>query len=73
MTTVRIKLGEGWEIQERKCVRIDCWYDRHCRHWVLYPVDAEGNQLDEAKYGFGKSEAMQMKKSMEEELIGKIY
>lgn len=56
-----------------EAVAIDCWYDPHYRHWVLYPVDADGNQLDEASYGFGKHEAMRMKKGMEQELIGKIY
>ena len=58
---------------ERECVAIDCWYDPHYRHWVLYPVDAEGNQLDEATYAFGKKEAQITKSDLETELIGKIY
>lgn len=72
MTTIRIKIGTI-EPVERECTAVECWYDPHYRHWVLYPVDAEGNQLDEARYGFGKKEAMQIKKDMEQELIGTIY
>lgn len=58
---------------ERECTAIACWYDPHYRHWVLYPVDAEGNQLDEACYGFGKKEAKSLKQAMEQELIGKMF
>lgn len=74
MASVRIKV-DSWDFApvERECTAVECWYDRHRRNWVLYPVDAEGNQLDEARYGFGKAEAMQMKKDMESELIGAIY
>lgn len=74
--TIRLKINGqeiGEEIIERECTGIECWYDPHYRHWVLYPVDAEGNQLDEASYGFGKKEATQMKKDMEAELIGKKF
>ena len=77
METIRIKIRATGsylpEVEERECTAIDCWYDPHYRHWVLYPVDAEGNQLDEASYGFGKKEAKQMKKDMESELIGRKY
>lgn len=58
---------------ERECVSVECWYDPHYRHWVLYPVDAEGNQLDEATYDFGKANALRTKAQMETELIGKTY
>ena len=69
----RIRIGEYIDHIERECSKIECWYDRHYRHWVLYPVDAEGNQLDEARYGFGKAEAVAMRTAMEAELIGKVY
>lgn len=58
---------------ERTATAIECWYDPHYRHWVLYPVDAEGNQLAEATYDFGKKNALATKKDMEKELIGKVY
>lgn len=64
---------EDIETVERECVAVECWYDPHYRHWVLYPVDAEGNQLDEATYDFGKANAFKTKAQMESELIGKIY
>ena len=53
--------------QEEKAaaVKIEMWYDRSRRNWVLYPVDEEGNQLAEAMYGFGKAEAMEIKKELE--------
>lgn len=60
---------EGYEpaFEEAKPVRIEMWYDRHRRNWVLYPVDAEGNQLSEARYAFGKKEAKELKNDMETE------
>lgn len=73
MEAIRIKLDGCESIEERECVAVDCWYDPHFRHWVLYPVDAEGNQLEEARYGFGKREAMQMKSAMEAGLIGQVF
>lgn len=53
---------------EAKADHIEMWYDRHFRHWVLYPVDAEGNQLTEARYGFGKAEAARIRQDMENEM-----
>ena len=50
--------------EDRKAVDVVMWYDRHYRHWVIYPVDAEGNQTEEASYGFGKKEAMEIKAEM---------
>lgn len=53
--------------EEPKAVAIEMWYDRHRRNWVLYPIDAEGNQLAEATYGFGKAEALSIKRELEAE------
>lgn len=53
--------------EEPKAVAVAMWYDRHYRHWVLYPVDADGNQLAEARYGFGKAEAKEIKADLEAE------
>ncbi len=67
--TVRIKIA-SWDEEpiERKATAVEMWYDRHYRHWVIYPVDAEGNQLEEARYGFGKTEAKEIKADLEAEL-----
>lgn len=27
------------------------FYDRYQRHWVLYPVDSEGNRIEHDKFG----------------------
>lgn len=62
---------ESIDDREKEVGKIECWYDPHFRHWVLYPVDAEGNQLEEATYAFGKKEAMQIKAMMEERLLGR--
>lgn len=55
--------------EEPKAARIEMWYDRHRRNWVLYPVDAEGTQIAEASYGFGKQEALRIKAELEEEWL----
>ena len=55
------------DIEEHKAVAIEKWYDRHRREWVIYPVDAEGNQLVEARYGFSKTEAEEIKAELEAE------
>ena len=70
MKGIRIFLGgvevSGMEYEEHKAVKIEMWYDRHRREWVLYPVDDEGNQLAEAMYGFGKKDALDTKRLLEE-------
>ena len=53
--------------EQPKASRIEMWYDRHFRHWVLYPVDADGTQIAEATYGFGKPEALRIKAELEKE------
>lgn len=67
--TVRIRLDGVWEefesVYDRKIARVECWYDPHFRHWVIYPVNADGDQLEEARYGFGKKEALEIKKDVE--------
>ena len=69
--TLKIKIdGVACEyIPEGKkaAVKIEMWYDRSRREWVLYPVDEEGNQLVEARHGFGKAEALSIKKDLEKE------
>ena len=65
----RIVLGTGMYYEDRAVDHIEMWYDRSRRNWVLYPVDAEGNQLAEASYGFGKKDALQTKAMLEEEWL----
>ena len=63
---------KGFDIEdtkERTAVAIEKWYDRHQRLWVLYPVDAEGNQLEQATYCYGKSEANAIQKELEDKYI----
>lgn len=66
---VKIKIT-GWEMHEEdhEPVGAEMFYDPHFRHWVIYPVDAAGNQLCEARYGFGKKEATEIKKEIESEI-----
>lgn len=66
--TDRIDMTKPMEASEdKKAVKIEMWYDRHRREWVLYPVDEEGNQLTEARYGFSKAEAKGIKADLEKE------
>lgn len=69
METIRIKLT-SMEMHEddHEPVGADMFYDPHYRHWVIYPVDVEGNQLAEARYGFGKKEAKAIKAEIEESI-----
>lgn len=60
-------VGFEWKEEEPKAAAIDMWYDRHRREWVLYPIDAAGNQLAGATYGFGKPEALRIKAELEAE------
>ena len=53
--------------EEPKAAAIEMWWDRSRREWVLYPVDADGNQLAEAVYDFRKAEALETKKILEAE------
>ena len=69
MATVKIRIVEGEMPEEDHTpVGVSMWYDKHFRHWVLYPVDAKGTQLKEAAYGFGKKEALRIKKDLEAEI-----
>lgn len=68
--TIRIFVdGVEWidEGKEVSPVKVDMWYDRHRREWVIYPVDEDGNQYGEAQYGFSKAEALRIKKELETE------
>lgn len=65
--TIRIEGFDLDEVKEVKAVAVEMWYDRHYRHWVIYPVDADGNQMREAIYGFGKPEAVRIRKEIEAE------
>ena len=69
MDTDFIKLGnfEG-PMDEEPAVSIEMWYDRHRKEWVIYPVDANGNQLAPARFGFGKREALSIRADIAAEL-----
>ena len=60
------------EPDERKPVAVEYWYDRHFWHWVIYPVDAEGNQMCEARYGFSKKEALEIKADFEADIANGV-
>ena len=66
---VKLTLGTYEYHEDPKAVKIEMWYDRHRREWVLYPVDEEGNQIAPASYGFSKAEAKEIKKDLEAEYL----
>ena len=65
--TIKLTLWVNEEPEEPEAVAIEMWYDRSRREWVLYPVDADGNQIAEATYEFSKKDAMNSKKQLEAE------
>lgn len=52
--------------QRREYSKVDCkldrWYDRQTRSWVIQLLDPEGNQVGEAIYVASKKEANQITK-----------
>lgn len=65
---IKLKVNGAYyapEEREAKPVKIEMWYDRSRKEWVLYPVDEEGNQLAAASYAFGKKDANETKKQLE--------
>lgn len=65
--TIRINLKRDDDYERNNnAAKIEMWYDRHRKEWVLYPVDKDGNQMSEASYGFGKKDAIETKKHLEE-------
>lgn len=44
--------------QELKPSKVDMWYDRHERSWVVQLKDQEENQIGEATYVYSKPEAL---------------
>lgn len=72
----RITAIDGVELEytpdvetETKVDHIEMWYDRHRREWVIYPVDENGYQAGDYRYGFSKVEAKQIKADLEAELM----
>ena len=37
---------------------VDAWYDRHTRLWVIQLLNKDGYQVGDAKYVYGKADAM---------------
>ena len=68
MITIRIKGAEIENCEDHTPVGVEMWYDRHVRSWCLYPVDALGTQLAQARYAFRKDTALILKKDIEEEI-----
>ena len=68
MDIVRIDL-RNYQPQEfdEKVVKIEAWYDRHCRLWVIQKLNKEGFQIGDAVYLWGKKDAMEYKKELEKE------
>lgn len=66
--TIRILNATEIPEEDHTPTGVAMWYDRHFRHWVIYPVDAQGTQLTEARYGFSKAEAKQIKTDFEAEI-----
>lgn len=43
-----VELVDLESISERFVSKIDAWYDRHERYWVVQKLDKEGYQIDDS-------------------------
>ena len=69
MECIKIRIIEGEMPEEDHTpVGVEMWYDRHLRLWCLYPVDALGTQLAQARYATRKDWALIIKKDIEDEI-----
>lgn len=50
-------------------MKIDMYYDRPFRSWVIRILDSEGNQIGDCDYAYTKAEAKQCGKEMLEDLL----
>lgn len=46
-------------------VKIDAWYDKHTRLWVVQKLNKDGYQVGDADYVYGKTNAMEEKAELE--------
>lgn len=49
-------------------MKVDRWYDRRTRSWVVQTLDGEGNQVGDAYYTGVKSDAIHTQRAMEADL-----
>lgn len=61
------EINEEYIEFDEKVVKIDAWYDKHTRLWVIQKLNKEGYQIGDALYIYGKASAMIEKKNLEEE------
>lgn len=55
-------LGYSQSNEPKLAVKIDVWYDRHSKSWVVQKKDRNDNQIGDADYVYSKREALQLKK-----------
>ncbi|TVY09920.1 hypothetical protein [Paenibacillus cremeus] len=58
----KFKYNFSLEDTEQKPAKVDKWYDRGTRSWVVQLKDHEGNQIGDAIYVASKSEAAEQEK-----------
>ena len=68
MMVIKIKDNRVESFEDHAPVGVAMWYDRHVRSWCLYPVDALGTQLAQARYAYRKDTALLLKKDIENEI-----
>lgn len=59
-------IGYEYDVPD-KPYKVDRWYDRRTRSWVIQLKDKEGNQIGNAIYVASKGEALQQEKEWKEE------
>lgn len=46
---------------DKKVVRVDVWYDRHTRLWVIQRKNKKGHQVGDADFEHYKEDALKLK------------
>lgn len=52
---------------DESVVKIDVWYDRHTRNWVVMKMNKNGDQIGGADFPYTKKEALELKDEYEKE------
>lgn len=58
-------------MSEPRTAKVEVWYDRATRSWVVQRLDADGNQIGTADYVHSKREAQALAKEYERAINAK--
>lgn len=59
-------VGIDYDNSEQRPVKVERWYDRRSRNWIVQLLDEDGNQIGDAYYCYTKKEASDEEKRLKE-------